>query len=169
MRYITPYLFVVLGLLLIAPAITHAQTDAEPNAIEKAPPVKKDAAGAVGVETPEGLPGAKPPTDVGGGLTTAKTLWQAIKDKAWWLVAASGIFIVMLILQLTGLFRRMGKRLTWIVAGVLSFAAATCLAFDKSGFSWEAFLAFSTAGPTVAWLRGFVKKAVLNFQAKDSS
>lgn len=41
---------------------------------------------------------------------------------------------------------------------------ADFVAFDKNGFSWNAFLAFCTAGPTIAWLRGFVKKAVLNFQ-----
>jgi hypothetical protein len=117
------------------------------------------------IETPSPVsPDAKPPTDIADGIDTARTLWQAIKDKAWWLVAACGVFLVMLVLQLAGLFRKMGKRWTWIVAGVLSFAAATCLAFDKDGFSWNAFLGFATAGPTIAWLRGFVKKAVLNFQ-----
>lgn len=161
MRYVAPYIFIMLGILLIAPAL-YAAPDAKPapKAIDAAPPVVKK----FDASTPPAVGDEKPPGDVAGGIEQGKTLWQAIKDKAWWLVAASGVFIVMLIFQLVGLFKKMGKRWTWVVAGALSFVAALLLAFDKNGFSWNAFLAFCTAGPTIAWLRGFVKKAVLNFQ-----
>lgn len=115
-------------------------------------------------ELPKPLPGTTPPTDIKSGIKQVETLWGAVKAKAWWLVAAAAIFLVMLILQLTGLFKKFGKRWTWIIAGALSFIAALFLSFNEKGFSWEAFLAFATAGPTIAWLRGFVKKAVLNFQ-----
>jgi hypothetical protein len=158
-------LFGILTLICIAPAIAQdAGTTADAGAAGiEAGLAKIDAAGeAAKAETP-GAPGDKqPPGDIDGGLKEVRTLWGAIKDKAWWLATAAGIFLVMLILQLAGLFKRMGKRWTWIVAGVLSFAAALALSFDEKGFSWATFTGFATAGPTVAWLRGFIKKAVMN-------
>jgi hypothetical protein len=67
-------------------------------------------------------------------------------------------------LQLFGAFGKMGKAWTWIVTGALSLIAALLLSFDKTGFSWATFLSFATAGPTIAWLRGFVKKGLVNFK-----
>ncbi len=144
-----------------APATMKVEPKAKAPASQPAKVVKKEK------DKPDPLPGMKVPIDVEGGVKEVGTLIGAIKAKAWWLVAASSIFIVMLLLQIFGLFKKMGKRLTWIVAGILSFVAALCLSFDKNGFSWTAFTSFCTAGPTIAWLRGFVKKAVLNKAAKE--
>lgn len=160
MRYLIVSLL-LLSLVFTGPAI--AAPDSGP--VTKAPVTKtetKKAPASQPVSKVKDFPGTKPPTDISGGIQEAETLWNAIKAKAWWLVAASGIFIVMLLLQLFGLFKKMGKRWTWIVTGGLSLLAALFLAFDKNGFSWGSFTAFATAGPTIAWLRGFIKKAVLN-------
>lgn len=99
-------------------------------------------------------------------VKAAGGLVEAVKAKAWWFVAASGVFLVMLGLQIFGAFEKMGKAWTWIVTGGLSVIAALLLSFDKSGFSWATFLSFCTAGPTIAWVRGFAKKAIVNFANK---
>ena len=138
--------------------------DAVPVMATKAEPAKAEPAKA---DIAPSLPDAKSPETIEEGIDQAQTLIGAIKAKAWWLVAAASIFIVMLIMQLLGLFKKMGKRLTWIITGVLSLAAALFLAFDKTGFSWQSFMTFVTAGPTIAWLRGFVKKAVIGKAAEE--
>lgn len=157
----------LLSLLLIPPLVETGHTAPDASISAPAPPGASGSTDASLTDTkliPDPLAGTKPPGTIPEGADTARTLWQAIKDKAWWLAAACGVFLIMLALQLFKLFDRMGKRATWIVAGALSFIAALLLAFDKSGFSWDSFLAFATAGPTIAWVRGFIKKAVLNFQ-----
>ena len=119
--------------------------------------------------TPPALGGNAPPTNIEGGLKTAGGIIEAVKAKRWWFAAGGVVFILMLILQLTKLRDKMGKAWTWIVAGGLSVVAALLFAFDETGFSWETFLSFCTAGPTIAWGRGFVKKAILNFKNKPKS
>jgi len=107
------------------------------------------------------------PTTVPEGVSTGKALVTAIKAKAWWLVTALSVFIVMLACQLFGLFAKIGKRWTWILAGALTLAAAFCFSIVDAGkFSWGAVITFCTAGPTVAWMRGFVKKAILDAGGK---
>lgn len=116
-----------------------------------------------GTPPPVPVPGVSVvvPQDGAGAIATVVAIWKAVKGRAWWFVAAASVFLIMFVVRLFGLFERLGKRWTWILTGVLSFAAATMLAFDANGFSWAAFVTYCTAGPTVAWLRGFVKKAVV--------
>lgn len=103
------------------------------------------------------------------GLKTVGGLIEAVKAKAWWFVAAAGVFILMLGLQIGGVFKKVGKAWTWIITGALSVIAALLLSFDANGFSWATFLGFCTAGPTIAWVRGFVKKAIVNFSNKPKA
>jgi hypothetical protein len=88
-------------------------------------------------------------------------LWGAIKAKAWWLLSALSIFLIMLVLKLAGLFKKIGKKASWWVVGGLTVVAGLLFAFDSQGFSWGTFTGFLTAGPTVAWIRDWIKKGVL--------
>lgn len=152
------------------PATKTAVTKPQPAAAASQPakaaaaPKKFDGGTAPSVgDTPEA------PKTIEDGLKTAGGLIEAVKAKAWWFVAAAGVFLIMLGLQLFKAFDKMGKAWTWIVTGALSIIAALLLSFDKNGFSWATFLSFCTAGPTIAWGRGFVKKAIMNFSNKPKA
>lgn len=106
--------------------------------------------------------------EVEDGAKYIQSLIEAIKAKKWWAVGAAAVFLIMLALQMLGLFVKMGKKVTWIVTGALSVVAAVLLTFSESGFSWSAFIGFLTAGPTIAWARGFVKKVFLTKEEKPA-
>ena len=116
------------------------------------------------------VPASQPtpaPSDVKPAGTTDEAVQQgkdfvgALKAKKWWFASALGIYVLMFALGMFGVWTKMGTTWAWITVGVLSLAAGIFLAFDKGGFSWSSFLTYMTAGPTIAWLRDFVKDGIL--------
>lgn len=125
--------------------------------------VAAQAAPDAGAKWDGGTPPAAPSTKVipSDLVGVFGALVDFVKNKAWWFAAAAGVFVIMLGINILGLFNKLGKRWTWILTGVLSFVAALMLSFGEKGFSAESFIGYLTAGPTVAWIRGFVKKAIV--------
>lgn len=106
-------------------------------------------------------PSVKQPTTPGEALDAGKDFVGALKSHRWWFAAAGGIFIVLFLCGLFGLWVKIGTTWAWVAVGVLSLAAGIFAAFDKSGFSWSTMLQYVTAGPTIAWARDFVKDVIL--------
>jgi len=101
------------------------------------------------------------PATAEDALDTSKDLTGAIKAKQWWLVAALLIFLSMFVATALKVWNKLGTLYAWILVGVLSLMVGLFAAFDAKGFNWSVFLSYLTAGPTVAWLRDFVKDGLL--------
>jgi len=186
MRYLLAILVVALMLInLPAMAQTKAPTPTETKKVEVKVPVKvvapvpakeetKAAAAAsqpakteaVKVDLPPTPPtDVKVPTDVPTAIDSGKDLIGAVQAHRWWFAVAVGIFIVLFLLSLFGLFEKIGTFWAWVLVGILSLAASIFAAFDKGGFSWSTFMGYVTAGPTIAWCRDFIKDAILKKKA----
>lgn len=123
-----------------------------------------------GVKADAASPASQPttaPSDIKPAATTDEAVQQgkdfvgALKAKKWWFASALGIYVLMFALGMFGVWTKMGTTWAWITVGVLSLAAGIFLAFDKGGFSWSSFLGYMTAGPTIAWLRDFIKDGLM--------
>jgi hypothetical protein len=114
---------------------------------------------AVVPPTPPGTD-VKAPQTVDEAVSGVKDVIGAVKAKRWWFASGLGIFIVMFILNFTGLFKKIGTRWAWITVSVASLAVGLFFAIDKTGFNWSAFITYFTAGPTIAFIRDFVKDAI---------
>jgi hypothetical protein len=141
-------LVALLGLMLVPSFVLAAPTDAGVLIFDAA--------------APPAIPGsATPPVDIKDGVKLVSLFGAAIQAKAWWGLSAVAIFLLMLGFKVSGLLTKIGKRWSWVLTGVLTLIASLFGAFQLAGgFSWDVFLGFLTAGPTIAWLRGFVKKAI---------
>lgn len=94
-------------------------------------------------------------------IEAGKSVVSALKAHRWWFASAAGIFLLMFLLNVTGVFKKIGTTWAWVTVGLLSIAAACFAAFDSKGASWSVFLGIVTAGPTTAWLRDFWKDVFL--------
>jgi len=112
-------------------------------------------------------PSVKQPTTAAEALDASKDFVGAIKAKRWWFASAVGIFLLMFVLGVAGLWKKIGTTWAWVAVGVLSLAAGTFAAFDTKGFNWTTFLTYITAGPTIAWLRDWVKDGISKIKAKE--
>lgn len=106
-------------------------------------------------------PSVKQPQTPGEAVEAAKDFGSALWGHKWWLAAAMGIFIIIFGLKFLGVFAKIGTLWAWILVGGLSLAAGCFAAFNEGGFNWTTFLAYVTAGPTIAWARDFVKDGLL--------
>lgn len=106
-------------------------------------------------------PSVKQPTSADEAMDAGKDFVGALKAKRWWFASAVGIFLLLFILGVFKLWAKIGTTWAWVAVGVLSLAAGVFAAFDKGGFSWSTLLGYMTAGPTIAWLRDFVKDGLL--------
>jgi len=140
-------------------AVCSSRAYAAPDTQETA----KDAAVAAATwdgASPPGIAGTKvqPLTPDTAGDTIGEVV-TAAKAKRWWFVAGGAVFLIMLLLNVIGVLEKIGKGWSYTLTGVLTLIASILLTFDEKGFSWATFMAYMTAGPTIAWLRGFGKKA----------
>ena len=94
-------------------------------------------------------------------------LLSAIVSKRWWLSAALGIFLAMFILNTLKVWERVGTRWAWFTVGILTLLSGTFSSFESGGFNWGSFLGYLTAGPTIAWVRDFIKDG-LTLQKKEN-
>lgn len=106
-------------------------------------------------------PSVKQPTTPAEALDASKDFVGAVKAKRWWFAVSGGIFLILFVFGIAGLWTKIGTFWAWIAVGVLSLAAGVFAAFDKSGFSWSTLLGYLTAGPTIAWGRDFIKDVIL--------
>ncbi len=112
------------------------------------------------------VPGIKPvPVTTDEALSTGADLVSAVKAKRYWLAVALGIFLTLFTLNGLKVWQKIGTRWAWLAVGLLSIAAGCFAAFDRGGFNWGTFLSYVTAGPTIAWVRDFMKDDGF-FQAK---
>jgi len=130
-----------------------------PVAVKAAPASAPASAPAVPVPAPVD-PSVKQPKTPAEAVDAARDAVGGLKARRWWGAAAGGIFLVLFICGLLGLWARIGTFWAWVTVGVLSLAAGFFAAFDKTGFNWNTFYGYLTAGPTVAWLRDFFKDVV---------
>ena len=106
-------------------------------------------------------PSIKQPQTAAEAGAAAEDMFRSLKARRWWAAAAGGIFILLFLCGVFGLWAKIGTFWAWVAVGVLSLAAGTFAAFHKGGFNWETFYGYLTAGPTVAWLRDFFKDVVV--------
>lgn len=108
----------------------------------------------------------KPPATTDEAVEQGKSFVSALKDKKWWFASALGIYLIMFTLGWLGIWEKIGTTYAWLAVGVLSLAAAIFLAVDKDGFTWSTFLKYLTAGPTIAWVRDFIKDGISKVKLK---
>lgn len=160
--------YLPLLLLLLLPSIAWAQQDAKPT---PAPTAKADAAAAPATQpaTPPTAPadGVAKPTTTEEAVEAGKDFIGAIKGKRWWFAAAGGIFLLLFVLGMFGVWTKIGTTWAWVAVGVLSLAAGCFAAFDAKGFNWGTLLGYMTAGPTIAWIRDWVKDGILKIKKKE--
>lgn len=97
-------------------------------------------------------------------------VFSAIKDHAWWLATGFGIFLLMFIMNAVGLFEKIGSNNKWLVMWILSILAGLFFAFNDTGFGFNTFLQYVTAGPVAASIRDFFKDYLVpKFFKKDST
>lgn len=143
---------------------TNAPTPATKEVVQPAPtPVAVPAKPA---PVPAPAPGVKQPTTGGEAIDATGDFIGALKAKRWWFAAAGGIFLLLFLGGLFGLWAKIGTTWAWVTVGVLSLAAGIFAAFDATGFNWGSLFTYMSAGPTIAWLRDFVKDAVLKLPSK---
>jgi len=131
-------------------------------------PTPSKAAGTVGgVPIAPVSPAVPQPATLEDATGSGATFYGALKAKRWWFAVAVGIFLVMFALSLFGVWEKFGTKWAWVSVGVLSLAAGTFAAFDEKGFNVTTLLSYMTAGPTVAWLRDWVKDGWLKLRKKE--
>lgn len=110
---------------------------------------------------PTAAPGAAVPTDANSAVDTVKDLWSALKAHRWWFAVALGIYVVLFLLGIFGVFKIVGTFWAWITVATLSLAAGVFAAIDKDGFNWDTLFSYASAGPVIAYVRDFGKDVLL--------
>jgi hypothetical protein len=113
-------------------------------------------------------PSVKQPKTTEEAVDASKDFIGALKAHTWWFAAAIGIFLVLFVAGAFGLWVKIGTTWAWILVGVLSLAAGCFAAFHKDGFNWASFWGYISAGPTIAWLRDFIKDGILKQNTKKT-
>lgn len=160
MRVVTS-MSLVLALALCASPVfaSNPEPPAKAAMVEVKAPASQPASQPV-IEFPDGVP-----QNLDEALEAAKQGVEFAKAKNWWGLSALAIFIAMFLMKTLGLFRKIGKRWSYVTVGGLSIAAMLLTKF-AGGVSWGAAVAVLTSGPVMALLNDIVKRGVLGKEHK---
>jgi nucleoid-associated protein YgaU len=103
----------------------------------------------------------KVPQDLGEAFGSGQDLVSAARNHQWYFLIAGGIFMVVFLMGLFGIWEKVGKFWAWYTSLGLSVIAAVFVAFGTNGFSWGTFLSYVTAGPFISYMRDIVKDTIL--------